>query len=527
MRSVSVVKFAALAIAAVLLSWPVSAQQVRFFPDFNPTTSPTASLQLNRAHLVMSGNSTVLQLTAGYPGTVGVNNDPASAWFTIPQPVNTGFSVWFQFQIKTAACVPATSNCNPGDGLAFVIQNARTGASSLGVSGGGLGYTGVANSLAIEFDTRQDAWDPTPNHVAVQSCGTAINSPVHKSGTYTVGGISGLTSCLVGGSAGISSNIPTLGVTCGSNSCADGSPHDVVVEYTPPPVSNPSGNGTLMVWIDPHYIPGTHTPCPNNKIVGCPVAAVPAINIPYNIDHQYNATNGISLSSGTSALVGFTASQSSNQVQAHDILAWEFTPHTPTEVTQTIQGCPPSNPNCQPAPTVFAFGAHVQKVTYFQGFVNNPSNPSDPFLMTVTATPISRGAFYKELLGSQFSNNQCIVYLGTGGNCMVYSITCQLQSNPNVNVTCPTTADFGGICNNPGDAGCIQFATFYYTADGVNAKNANYLSREIGDNNPQDWLSIFLQFLPNAVDSGTVGGKGTSSNFVATFCVGAGCVPNP
>lgn len=501
MRQGKVLKIALTCASVVLCLASASAQQVRFFPDFNPATSPTTFLQLNRALLVPSGSSTVLQLTPGYSGTGAIQNDPGSAWFTIPQPVNAGFTVWFQFQIQTAACIPNT-NCNPGDGLAFVVQDATTGAASLGVSGGGLGYTGLANSLAIEFDTRQQAWDPTANHVAVQGCGTAINSPIHTAGTFTVGGISGLKTCLVAN--GISSNIPHLGVTCGS-SCANGSPHDVVVEYTPP--TTVGGNGTLMVWVDPQYIAGTHTPLRTQ---------VPAINIAYNIDHQYN-TKGITLVGGTSALVGFTASQSSNQVQAHDILAWEFTPHTPTQVTQVIQGCAP-NTSCQPADTVFAFGGHVQKVTYFPDFVNNPNNPSDPFLMTVTATPISRGAFY-QLKGNQFPNEQCVVYLGTGGKCMVYTITCALQSNPTVSVACPTSPQ-GSCINNVSDPNCITYGAFYYTADGINGRNADYLSSPAGQN---QWQSIFFDFLPNAVDSGTTGKKPSASDFVTTFCVGAGC----
>lgn len=503
MRQGKVLQIALSCASVVLWLASASAQQVRFFPDFNPATSPTSFLQLNHAQLVPSGNSTVLQLTPGYSGTGAIHNDPGSAWFKIPQPLDAGFTVWFQFQIRTAACVPNT-NCNPGDGLAFVAQNASTGPSSLGASGGGLGYTGIANSVAIEFDTRQQAWDPTSNHVAVQGCGTAINSPVHTAGTFTVGGISGLKTCLVAN--GISSNVPHLGVTCGSSSCANGSPHDVVVEYTPP--TTVGGNGTLMVWVDPQFIAGTHTPLRTQ---------VPAINIPYNIDHQYNP-KGITLAGGTSALVGFTASQSSNQVQEHDVLAWEFTPHTPTQVTEVIQGCAP-NTSCQPADTVFAFGGHVQKVTYFQDFVNNPSNPSDPILMTVLATPVARGQFHTTL-PPQFANEQCVVYLGTGGKCMVYTITCALQSNPTVNVTCPTSADFNKTCTNVNDPGCITYGAFYYTADGINGRNADYLSSPVGLN---QWQSIFFQFLPNAVDSGTTGKKPSASDFVTTFCVGTGC----
>ena len=39
--------------------------------------------------------------------------------------------------------------------------------------------TPISNSLAIEFDTYQNGWDPDANHVAVQSCGTGPNSQVH------------------------------------------------------------------------------------------------------------------------------------------------------------------------------------------------------------------------------------------------------------------------------------------------------------------------------------------------------------
>jgi lectin family protein len=513
MQSVCVKKFAAVTIVVLLCSGLSLAQQVRFFPDFNPATSPVSALQMNGTQLAAFNGHTVLRLT---PGISVPHSETGTVWFKGQQPLTSGFTVWFQFQIHDAKIC-----CTPGDGLAFVIQNSSftdgtygavgKGVTARGVSGGGLGYAGIPNSLAIEFDTfnNPQGWDPSANHVAVQGCGTKTNGPVHNPGTYTIFRNNNVTSCLVAG--GISSNIPHLGVTCGANSCADGVPHDVVIEYTPP--AQVGGSGTLMVWIDPTFIAGTHTPVNT---------AVPAINIPYNIDNSFN-TAGLKLASGTSAWVGFTGSQT-NQPQQEDILAWEFTPHTPTSIQQVIQGCPATNPNCQPADTVFAYGAHVQKVTYFQGFINNPNNPSDPFLMTVTATPISRSTFYQtRLKGTPFANEQCVVYLGTGNKCMVYSITCQLQSSPNLDVSCP--ASIPGTCNTVNDPGCITFGAFYYTADSINANNADYLSTDpIGSNN---WQSIFFQFLPNAIDSGTTGKKPTPSDFVTTFCVGAGCVPKP
>jgi hypothetical protein len=489
----------------VFLLAAASAQQARFFPDFNPATSPVGSLQLNGSHLTAFNGKNVLRLT---PGPSTPHSESSTTWFKLQQPVNAGFTSWFQFQIHNATC------CNPSDGLAFVVQNAPStdatygatgkGVTARGVSNGGLGYAGIRNSVAIEFDTHFDSWDYTgaSNHAAVQGCGASTNGPVHDpNNTYTIYHNHNVKTCLVASS--LTSNIPTLGVTCGSTSCADGSVHDVVVEYAPV-----GGVWMLQVWVDPPYITGTHTPVPGT---------VPAINIQYNIDATQNSATGLNLatdSSGkqTSAFVGFTGSQSNLGQQQEDIIAWEFTPHTSVSVTQVIQpGCDHTDPTC--VPTTFTYGGHVMKVFYFPGFTN-----PNGITMTVTATPTSRSTFYqKRLVGTPFINEQCLVYLGTGGNCIVYSIKCT-GGNPNDPDGCPTSVT---TCNQPGDPGCIVFNESYYTSDPVTANTADFLSEDpIGQNN---WQSIFLQFLPNYIDSGTLGGKNSGSDFVATFCVGAGC----
>jgi len=495
------------ATSVLFLLAAASAQQARFFPDFNPATTPVGSLQLNGSQLTTFNGHNVLRLA---PGSSNPKPESSTTWFKLQQPVNSGFTSWFQFQIHNATC------CNPGDGLAFVVQNAGaadasygaigSGVTVRGVGNGGIGYSGVPNSLAIEFDTSANTWDPTvngSNHVAVQGCGTKTNGPVHVPGTFTIFKNNNVTSCLVNSGLNNSSTLPHLGVTCAGTSCADGAVHDVVVEYAP--VSNV---WRLQVWVDPPFISGTHTPLPGTT---------PAINIAYNIDSTQNAATGINLATDsnggkTSAWVGFAGSQNT-QPQQEDIIAWEFTPHTPVQVTQTIQpGCDHNDPTC--VPTTFIYGGHVVKVFYFPGFTN-----PNGITMTVTATPISRSQFYlTRLKNTPFINEQCLVYLGTGGNCIVYSIKCT-GGNPNVPDGCPTSVQ--QTCNQPGDPGCIVFNESYYTADQVNQHNADFLSTDpIGSNN---WQSIFLQFLPNYIDSGTLGGKNSGSDFVATFCVGAGC----
>ena len=497
MRLAQVSKAGVVGIAVLLCVAPAIAQQIHYFPDFS---SGTSNLQLIDSHIVTWNSQQVLRLTDGYPGIGSTHPESSAAWFKIHQPVNVGFTVYFSFQIHTAGIC-----CTPGDGLAFVLQNGTTdatygavgsGVTAHGVGNGGIGYAGILNSLAIEYDTVANAWDPSSNHVAVQSCGSHTNGPVHDPGTYTIGNNHNVTSCLAGPLTGtgaaISSNIPHLGVNCGVSSCADGAVHWSVIEYTPPATVN--GLGTLKVYVDPQLINGTHTPVNS---------AVPAINIPYNINGAYSNT-GITLAGGTSAWVGFTASQT-NMPQAQDILSWEFTPHTPTQVTQVI---PPGTMTAD-----YVFGGHDMGVKYFDSFVNDPN---DPYLMTVVATPVARSVFYQSrLLHTPFINEQCLVYLQTGGNCIVYSVTCARQSNPNVTVPCPTA----NFCTTLGDTvNCITFSTSFYTSDPITTKNADYLKADpIGTNN---WTSIFVSYDPNTFDGRTTGTGGSSSDFVATFALG-------
>ena len=479
---------------ALALAWvaSASAQQVQFFPDFSAGTS---NLQMNgSAHIATFHSAKVLRLTDGYPGVGATHPETSAAWFNIPslptqgqQLVNSGFFTYFKFQIHTAAIC-----CTPGDGFAFVIQAASP--TALGSGFGGMGYQGIPNSLAVEFDTFQNTWDPNANHVAVQGCGIQANSPIH---------LNPPNGCLVGSGINSSGNIPHLGVKCGNSSCVDGVPHEVVIEYTPP--ARGQGNGTLVVWVDPQFISGTHQPVPT---------AVKAINIPYNIDNTQNP-QGLSLTSGTSAWVGFTADQP-NIPEAHDILAWEFTPQAQTQVTQVI---PPGGTEAD-----YVFGGHHMGVNYFQGFVNQScdgTNPNDPCLMTVVATPTRANDFHNHrLVGTQFSNEKCVTYLETGGKCIVYSVTCANQSNPNVIVPCPAAPN----CTTVGDmVNCITFNTSFFTTDPITPHNADYLKADpIGTNN---WVSIFVSFDPNVFDGKTTGTGGTSSDFAATFTPGGGRKP--
>ena len=247
----------------------------------------------------------------------------------------------------------------------------------------------------------------------------------------------------------------------------DGAVHQAVVEYTPP--AQNQNFGTLQVWLDPTFIAGTHTPAPTS---------LPNISVPYNVAFSNSNPLGLNLDGGK-AWVGFAGSQPIMST-AQDILAWEFTPHTPLQITQTI---PPGG-----VENDFVFGGYIFATTYPNGFTN-----PDGIQMTVLSTPTNRNTFFTQrLLGTQFANETCVVNLETGGSCIVYSVTRQLPNGQPI--TCPSETD-------PTIAICTQF----YTSDPITSTNADYLKADpIGSNN---WISIFTSFQQNPLDP-VVSGKG-------------------
>ncbi len=86
-------------------------------------------------------------------------------------------SVWFQNKITLASDFTIESTVNLGnvdspgaDGLAFVLQPVCNG---IGGAGGGIGYFGIAPSLAVELDTYQntDRNDPPEDHIGLMANG--------------------------------------------------------------------------------------------------------------------------------------------------------------------------------------------------------------------------------------------------------------------------------------------------------------------------------------------------------------------
>ncbi|MEU4427658.1 L-type lectin-domain containing protein [Actinoplanes sp. NPDC024001] len=116
-------------------------------------TGYAESLALNGTAMVTSerGAHRVIRLTNGSFKEAG------SAWSTQQVDLTESFETSFKAYLHHG---------KPGaDGIAFLAQGA--GPRALGGWGGGLGYRGIRNSVAVEFDTYQNTPDPSSNHLAV------------------------------------------------------------------------------------------------------------------------------------------------------------------------------------------------------------------------------------------------------------------------------------------------------------------------------------------------------------------------
>lgn len=258
------VTFIATGLFAVALATPAWANVEENFPSFPDSSGLTLV-----GSAAVGGNE--LNLTDSNGGETGA----AYSNSTISLGANDTFSTTFQFQITNVGGI------DPADGFTFVLA---AGNSGLGGSGQGLGYEGVGNSVAIEFDTYDngDADGDSSNHVALDIDGHVADGSAQSDQALT--NVYGQQSCDFGGGsnytrAGCLSNGDVWTATIGY----DGSALSVQV-------SDPSESG------------------PDTVISSYPI----------------NISNFL----GTdTAYVGFTAGDASGYEQ-HSILNWQFADDT-------------------------------------------------------------------------------------------------------------------------------------------------------------------------------------------------------
>lgn len=208
--------------------------------------------------------------------TPALENQVGAAWYNQSVNVQAGFTTAFQFQFTNRGghepdWEPGVSN-NGADGIAFVIQNAAP--APIGLFASGIGYYGIANSIAIEFDTwhnKPSYCEPNGNHIAVNTLGTAENRPEH---------------CADPQGAPVN---PTLGIASPNVDMSNGSVYDVLIRYTP---------GQLAVYF------------------GSLLTPILTVNV--------DLANTLNLQNGTNAFIGFTSS-TGGAWENHDIVQWSFT----------------------------------------------------------------------------------------------------------------------------------------------------------------------------------------------------------
>ncbi|GAA4930280.1 L-type lectin-domain containing protein [Actinoplanes utahensis] len=117
-----------------------------------PSYKPPLALNGTASLMWRAGDDErVIRLTDGGYKQVG------SAWSTVAVDVNNSFQTKFTAHIRDGR--------SGADGIAFVVQG--EGPRALGGWGGGMGYKGIHDSVAIEFDTYRNPKDPDDNHLAV------------------------------------------------------------------------------------------------------------------------------------------------------------------------------------------------------------------------------------------------------------------------------------------------------------------------------------------------------------------------
>jgi hypothetical protein len=81
-----------------------------------------------------------------------MNGQIATAYLATPVTVGKGFTSSFDFVVGG----PGAQSANPADGFTWILQAATVAgnapAGTTPVGGGGLGYTGIGNSVALKFD---------------------------------------------------------------------------------------------------------------------------------------------------------------------------------------------------------------------------------------------------------------------------------------------------------------------------------------------------------------------------------------
>lgn len=131
-----------------------------------------AATSVGHAQFNTTGNANATANCNEFIITPNSTNQTGSLYSTTPINLNTSFSLLFEVNF----------GCDGfgGEGMAFVLQ---PGAWTTGTGGFGLGYQGLTNTIAVEFDTRDNQgsgqttnWDIAGDHISIMSGGIINHS---------------------------------------------------------------------------------------------------------------------------------------------------------------------------------------------------------------------------------------------------------------------------------------------------------------------------------------------------------------
>lgn len=283
-------------------------------------------------HMPTAPCGPALRLTSSFARQSG------AAWYPRRMQVREGFDTTFTFRMSNPSTVcrfmdDTYTKCRSrgSDGFAFVIQNQHELA--LGEIGREMGYGGIQNSIAIEFDTwyNPEHLDSYENHVSVQtrgwrrpnsanhsfSLGSSVQVPVLVDSDDVYDGTSKAKpysrSMFGGGQDGVPASrdgthiariryTPVFDEDALLNGRFTATGHTSLFlengEFERGGLSDwGNGIGTLSIYIDD--------------------LTTPMMSIPLNLASTLHLHHG-------RAWVGFTASTGEKTWQVHDILKWSF-----------------------------------------------------------------------------------------------------------------------------------------------------------------------------------------------------------
>lgn len=137
----------------------------------------------------------------------GATATQGSALRLVPAAVEQAGAAWAPASLSMAHDFVSTFTFRLGegangwraDGLAFILATDPSQLGDPARYGGSMGFEGVANTVAVEFDTFQNGDDPNGNHVAIDRNGVLENLAAASPYGVTVCDSAGTPGCLSNG----------------------------------------------------------------------------------------------------------------------------------------------------------------------------------------------------------------------------------------------------------------------------------------------------------------------------------------